>query len=229
MAPLARARTPGQQSLSRTDAAAGTSACTVGAARTRDSHMDARFGVWRTITRARARPWPIAGRSASLPTSLPSLGASPVGGRGAQVLACAADDGGHGALQDVCLRSCRPPVVGEGDLIAAQVADYVLFTNRADDLDSLPARGLRRSAAGLAPVRRGVQGRQVRQDAVLADTGVWLRQPNWPHRDGGSSPHLGGCGESPTDALGYPQNMQVGSRSISVRRSSTRFDGASRS
>jgi hypothetical protein len=49
--------------------------------------------------------------------------------------------------------------------------------------------------------------------------------PTWPHRDGGSWPQLScvrGCG-----LLGQPQKMQVGSRSSSLSRSSTRFDGAS--
>ena len=51
--------------------------------------------------------------------------------------------------------------------------------------------------------------------------------PTWPHRDGGGWPQLScirGLG-----LLGQPQKMQVGSRSSSLSRSSTRFDGASRS
>jgi hypothetical protein len=54
--------------------------------------------------------------------------------------------------------------------------------------------------------------------------------PNWLHRDGGKWPHLSlDQGLAAWPPLGYPQKMQVGSQSISVRRSSTRCEGASRS
>jgi hypothetical protein len=54
--------------------------------------------------------------------------------------------------------------------------------------------------------------------------------PKWRHGDGGRWPRLWRRGEaSLAGREGQPQKMQVGSRSISVRRSSTLRDGASRS
>ena len=48
---------------------------------------------------------------------------------------------------------------------------------------------------------------------------------SWPHRDGVDWPQLS-CFRG-VGLLGQPQKMQVGSRSSSRSRSSTRFDGAS--
>ena len=73
------------------------------------------------------------------------------------------------------------------------------------------------------PMLRRVHDRQDgTEDVVAGDV-----NPTWPHRDGGGWPQLScirGLG-----LLGQPQKMQVGSRSSSLSRSSTRFDGASRS
>ena len=53
------------------------------------------------------------------------------------MLACAADDGGHG-LWGICLQRLGPRMVGDGDLAGSQVADGIFRADRMGDLDSSP-------------------------------------------------------------------------------------------
>ena len=87
---------------------------------------------------------------------------------GPWVLACAADDGGHG-LRGACLQGASPRVVGEGDLPGPQVADHVLFAGRARGVGSAAGAPSSAPGGGFRSGQQDVQGGQVRQDAVLAD------------------------------------------------------------
>ena len=94
----------------------------------------------------------------------------PVRGQLASWFSLLSDDG-FGGFAGGCLQGPGVLVVGEGDLAVAQAPDRLGDAGRVGHVD--PGSGAPPSApGGLCPREQQVQGRQVRQDAILADVGV---------------------------------------------------------
>jgi len=103
----------------------------------------------------------------------------------ARMLACVADDGGHGVGRS-CLQGPGPRVVGERDLPGAQVADRVLSAGRPLHVGSAAGTASPAPGGRFCPGQEHVQGGQVRQDPVLAD--VQVPRPRRVRRRGARVP-----------------------------------------
>jgi len=99
----------------------------------------------------------------------------PVRGRWAPGSACFSGNGRDGVAV-TCAQGPRRRVESEGDPAFPQVPNDILTAGRGEDVQ--PAAGTPPTApgagfgAGFGAGQEQVQGRQVRQDAVLADVGV---------------------------------------------------------